>query len=541
MPVVTDVSVAKVWDDNNDQDGLRPVVVAVVLLGDGNVVGTATLSDYNGWKASFSDLPVYSNGKLIEYSVQELDVAGYTCVVSGDADYAFTVVNSHVPVVTDVSVAKVWDDNNDQDGLRPVEVSVVLLGDGNVVGTVTLNANNGWKASFSDLPVYSNGKLIKYSVQELEVANYVSVVSSDADYAFTVVNSHVPVVTDVSVAKVWDDNNDQDGLRPVVVAVVLLGDGNVVGTATLSDYNGWKASFSDLPVYSNGKLIEYSVQELDVAGYTCVVSGDADYAFTVVNSHVPVVTDVSVAKVWDDNNDQDGLRPVEVSVVLLGDGNVVGTVTLNANNGWKASFSDLPVYSNGKLIKYSVQELEVANYVSVVSSDAEYDFTVVNTHVPEVTVVNVTKVWKGVDDKDKKPVEVILYADGVKVSNITLYPGNNWKFSFEDLPIYKDGKKINYTIGIDGADNYTVDITEENGNFTITTTVVPEEDENITDETEEIDEVDDSDDETPTPQPSVPHKHHVSKHVKPDKNATGNPIALLLLALFIPLIRRKQN
>ncbi|MBQ7928576.1 MAG: Cna B-type domain-containing protein, partial [Methanobrevibacter sp.] len=396
-------------------------------------------------------------------------------------------------------------------------------------------------ASFSDLPVYSNGKLINYSVQELEVANYVSVVSSDADYAFTVVNSHVPVVTDVSVAKVWDDNNDQDGLRPVEVSVVLLADSNVVGTVTLNANNGWKASFSDLPVYSNGKLIKYSVQELEVPGYTSTVSSDDDYSFIVNNTHAPLVTDVNVAKVWDDNNNQDGVRPVEVSVVLLGDGNVVGTVTLNANNGWKASFSDLPVYSNGKLIKYSVQELEVANYVSVVSSDAEYDFTVVNTHVPEVTVVNVTKVWKGVDDKDKKPVEVILYADGVKVSNITLYPGNNWKFSFEDLPIYKDGKKINYTIGIDGADNYTVDITEENGNFTITTTVVPEEDENITDETEEIDEVDDSDDETPTPQPSVPHKHHVSKHVKPDKNATGNPIALLLLALFIPLIRRKQN
>ena len=116
-----------------------------------------------------------------------------------------------------------------------------------------------------------------------------------------------------------------------------------------------------------------------------------------------------------------------------------------------------------------------------------------------------------------------------------------YSLGFKTEYIYKDGKKINYTIGIDGADNYTVDITEENGNFTITTTVVPEEDENITDETEEIDEVDDSDDETPTPQPSVPHKHHVSKHVKPDKNATGNPIALLLLALFIPLIRRKQN
>jgi hypothetical protein len=41
--------------------------------------------------------------------------------------------------------------------------------------------------------------------------------------------------------------------------------------------------------------------------------------------------------------------------------------------------------------------------------------------------------------------------------------------------------------------------------------------------------------------PDVPHKHHVPKHVKPDTHATGNPIVLLLLALFVPLLRRKQK
>ena len=39
----------------------------------------------------------------------------------------------------------------------------------------------------------------------------------------------------------------------------------------------------------------------------------------------------------------------------------------------------------------------------------------------------------------------------------------------------------------------------------------------------------------------VHHKHHVPKHIKQDKYATGNPITLLLLALLIPLIRRKQK
>ena len=35
---------------------------------DGDVVGTATLNASNNWSVSFKDLPVYSNGQLINYS-----------------------------------------------------------------------------------------------------------------------------------------------------------------------------------------------------------------------------------------------------------------------------------------------------------------------------------------------------------------------------------------------------------------------------------------------------------------------------------------
>jgi hypothetical protein len=44
-----------------------------------------------------------------------------------------------------------------------------------------------------------------------------------------------------------------------------------------------------------------------------------------------------------------------------------------------------------------------------------------------------------------------------------------------------------------------------------------------------------------TPEHPVPGKPVVPKHVKVDSNATGNPIALLLLALFIPWIRRGRK
>ncbi|MBQ7929184.1 MAG: Cna B-type domain-containing protein, partial [Methanobrevibacter sp.] len=228
-PIV--INIAKVWDDNNNQDGVRPTSVVVELLADGTVIKNDTLSESNGWKCSFKDLVIYNDqNKTINYTIREKSVVNYTCEITDDGKYNFTVKNNHTPAVTDVKVIKVWNDNNNQDGVRPVEVTVVLVADGNVISNKTLNASNKWSASFSDLPVYSNGKLVKYSVEELKVANYTCVVSSDAEYSFVVNNTHVPVVTDVSVAKVWDDNNNQDGVRPVEVTVVLLGDGNVVGT-----------------------------------------------------------------------------------------------------------------------------------------------------------------------------------------------------------------------------------------------------------------------------------------------------------------------
>ncbi|WP_292745492.1 Cna B-type domain-containing protein, partial [Methanobrevibacter sp.] len=551
VPVVTVVNVTKVWNDNNNQDGVRPVNVTVVLVADGSVVGSAVLDASNDWSASFTDLPVYDDGEVIEYSVEEVSVANYTSVISVVGDYDFSVVNTHVPVVTVVNVTKVWRDNDDQDGVRPVNVTVVLVADGSVVGSAVLDASNDWSASFTDLPVYDDGEVIEYSVEEVSVANYTSVISVVGDYDFSVVNTHVPVVTVVNVTKVWRDNDDQDGVRPVNVTVVLVADGNVVGTTVLDASNDWSASFTDLPVYDAGEVIEYSVEEVSVANYTSVISVVGDYDFTVVNTHVPVVTAVNITKVWMDNNNTDGVRPSSVTVVLVADGNVVGFAVLDASDDWSASFENLPVYKDGNMIEYSVEEISVANYTTAISVNGAHDFTVVNTHVPVITAVNITKVWKDTEEKEKTStpeIEIILYADGVPVANATLFPGNDWKLSFDDLPVYHDGKVINYTIGVI-ENNHTVNMTSDEGNFTILT---PTSDNNQTNDTvnntNTTNEVDDTvpvEPEVPVnpenPDHPVPHKQHVPKHIKHETLATGNPIVLLLLALFIPFIRRKEN
>ena len=74
------------------------------------------------------------------------------------------------------------------------------------------------------------------------------------------------------------------------------------------------------------------------------------------------VTSVNVTKVWVDDGDRDGVRPVSVVVNLLADGVINRTVVLDASNGWKFSFANLLVYKDGKKIKYNFSEEVVDGY-----------------------------------------------------------------------------------------------------------------------------------------------------------------------------------
>ena len=76
--------------------------------------------------------------------------------------------------------------------------------------------------------------------------------------------------TEASVRKIWDDSNNQDGIRPASLTVKLLADGvDTEKTLTLNEANSWQGKLSDLDKYSEGKEIVYTWSEADVPeGYT---------------------------------------------------------------------------------------------------------------------------------------------------------------------------------------------------------------------------------------------------------------------------------
>lgn len=495
------ITVTKVWDDNENQDGKRTPSVQVTLLANAVPVenGTVTLNESNNWTYAFENLPVKSKGEEIKYSVVEitdLTQRNYSTVYSGNAKDGFVVTNSHTPETTDITVFKAWDDNDNQDGLRPASIKVQLYADGQPCGesvTITPTAEGQWFYNFEDLPVYAGGKKIEYTVKEVKVTDGYTATVGEADNDYTITNSHTPETTSISGKKIWNDDNNRDGLRSDDVYIEVIGtidDGEeVYGYGYLvTEDDDWAYTFENLPVYFDGKKITYTLQEdmsyiegFDDIYVSTVVEDKETGEINVINTHIPETTSITVNKVWADNNDQDGIRPEEITVYLTVKGedepSYIAKMTPDKDGKWSYTFFGLPKYKDREEITYVVSEEKVEGYESEVSVDQQTgEVTITNTHNAATTKVSIEKVWKDNNDKkEKRPdsIKVTLYANGKEVTTVELNEKNQWKTEIENLPVNANGKAIEYTVKEAGVKYYVGKVTGSvKDGFTVTNTFV---------------------------------------------------------------------
>lgn len=216
-----------------------------------------------------------------------------------------------------------------------------------------------------------------------------------------------PKTTNLTVNKVWNDNDDQDGKRRTVTFDLYR---KLAGEADYTKVDGQSrdvnvnagdsaAYWFDLPVVVDGKQAEYkAVEATTIDGYTAQCTDPASMAdgsgmaMTCTNTHTPETTSLGVNKVWNDADNQDGSRPDSITVHLVKNGvRTEQSATLNAANNWSNAnaFTNLPVYENGMKITYGVQEDVLSGYtVTTDGVDKDHDITLTNTHHP-----NNEKVW----------------------------------------------------------------------------------------------------------------------------------------------------
>ena len=454
-PAKMQIPVKKIWDDADNQDGKRPTKITVKLLADGQDTDkTLELSEANGWAGNFTDLDADKGGAPIDYKVVEVSsVAGYTTEISGDAKTGFTITNKYTPETIDIKATKNWDDANNQDGKRPKYITVNLLADGEKVASkeVKAAADGTWSTVFTKLPKFKAGKVIKYSLTEEVVSEYTSEIND-----FNITNKYTPKMIDYQVTKTWNDNNNQDGKRPDHITVHLMKTvGGVttevekydikVAEADPANGNVWKHTFTNLPKYEAGQEIVYSVKEDAVAGYETSIKGQE-----ITNTHEPETIVISGKKVWEDANNQDGKRTATVKVQILKGGTIVDEVETSEEKGWAFESKPLPKYENGKEIVYKVQEVAVESYKSEVEPSGNNQYTITNKHTPEKVNLTGQKTWNDSNNQDRKrptEIKVRLLADGKDTGKVaTASEATDWKYSFEGLDRYKDGKEIVYSV-----------------------------------------------------------------------------------------------
>lgn len=467
------------WDDAENQDGIRPASVSLQLKskvesGEAVNVGdnVTVKADADGnWTKTWTDLPKYNAGKVIEYTVEESGLPeGYTITTTKDEETgAITLKNSYTPKGVDIAVSVNWNDADNQDALRPASVEAEVLANGEATGNkVTLTAEGEWKATVKALPVYAAGQKITYTLKS-DVDAYTSACTSTAD-GLVLKFTHKTETVDVTLTTKWNDKDNQDNVRPASYYVQLLADGVKVGDKIiLESASDFSKTWTGLQKNRTGKVGEAIVYTAEVTGlpesYETSVSGDAATGLVVTNTYIPATVEIPVSVKWDDAENQDGVRLDSVEAELYADGEATGNkVTLNAENSWTAKFAQVDVKKDGTRIKYEVKSTEKEGYTVSVSGNIldEEGLTLNYKHVPATVNISAKAAWNDAKNQDGiRPTDTLvqLYADGeVLGDKAVLESGKSWTKTWTELPKYKAGKEIAYKVVASAVSGYSVKV-----------------------------------------------------------------------------------
>ena len=432
------VSGSKTW--NVPEGTTLPESITVILKQNGEVYDTKTVTAADDWNYSFTDLDKYdADGNEYTYSVDEEAVAGYNKAVDG-----FNITNTKSDKI-DVSGSKTW--NVPEGTILPESITVILNQNGKEYDTKTVTAADGWKYEWKDLPAYSpDGKTAyTYSIDEADIEGYTKSVAG-----YDLINT-ITGKTEVSGTKTWKAPEGTE--LPESITVILNQNGKEYDTKTVTEADGWKYEWKDLPLYSaDGKTTyTYSIDEEDVEGYNKAVDGN-DLINTITGT-----TEVSGIKTWKAPEGTE--LPESITVILNQNGKEYDTKTVTEADGWKYEWKDLPLYSaDGKTAyTYSIDEEDVEGYNKTVDGN-----DLINT-ITGKTKVEGIKTWNDSDNQDgirPDSITVNLFANGVKVKSWEVTAANDWKYTFDDLDKYENGKEIIYTVSEDLVKGYTASVND---------------------------------------------------------------------------------
>ncbi len=488
--VYVDITVNKTWDDNETQANRRPSQIRFELYDD-NSTQPLTYYDMNTTKredsCTFAKQPKYnSNGTTITYTVQEKeintnDLKFYQSEHSestdnnGNKTYNFTNKFQKPIDKKKVTVTKIWQDNSDAAQKRPTSVTL-QLNNQNVELTsndAVLNDGNTWSTEMT-VDVYNdNGEEIEYTATESVVPQWYE----KAEQGTTVKNTFkapTDIKYDITLTKIWDDNNNEANKRPTSVKFDLYKidvDGNEVLVVENIELTGnleaeqWTIPENVQKYDEKANEIKYFVKE-EATGSIFYINTDTDTTDLTVTNKFEVPEDkavVSVKKVWNDNNNLTKREAITIRVTGNGEYEDIVLTSENANatngNVWEKNNikTDLLKYDNlGNEVKYTFDEVNIPDgYIRTVNNNE------ITNSLPGIKVTKTVSKVQDIDAKEMNGItvkkdDVIEYE--ITVENIGTIPLNNLKVT-DNLNVYLDKDHPETTTKV-LAENETLNVNE---------------------------------------------------------------------------------
>jgi len=362
----TEVYVEKKWDDSENHSN---DAVTVYLLANGNRIQSVILSEANGWRHTWTNLPkTDAAGNKVIYTVREATVPGYVGEVEridapssggssgsggGTSVSGFTNGKTYLLqtrfgyIGASANVLQLIANQSEAQALGRAQWVATVHSDGTVTlvnkaGHTLFYDNYAFKAAISSGTYnrlgFSGGKLYCY----IDHGGW-------SETQFLVDNDNVP--SNVQYNNVFYSTNDSN--QALTITPILLG----------------APEPTPPPSTSEGA---------DFFRITNVPAGDATISLRVI-------------KQWDlgDMGDETLYEELTVAMRLLANGEDAGIVgTLSLRNGWTYTFEDLPKFDiSGNEIVYTVEEeipiewhVKYGAVLPVWGSETEYETTVTNVY-----------------------------------------------------------------------------------------------------------------------------------------------------------------
>ena len=390
---------------------------------------------------------------------------------SAKSTYAETATSSNINIPVEVD----WKGN------YRVPVNVNLMADGELKQTITITYDTYWKSKFLNVPKYNSlGTEINYTIT-YEAADYgvkyKYSLSGNATNGFVI---KIVPLRDIYVGKVWN----------VMPNIVIPGHPDPACPPTMGGMEP-----TSLDPGNPEPACSHTMTGMIATNLDSVIPATAPESLPEVPAAQVREAAITEEVIEEDNPDFDALisAPVEVSSVpipdaitvhLLADGVVVGTMQLTKDDNWEGRFIDYPRYdeNDGHEIKYTTKEDPLAGYeTSYFNGNIILNRSLID--------VSVEKKWIG-NSQSKAELTLHRACDYMKfdytlnkhvkvkvdeeVATVELNAANNWKHTFSSLyefytPEGVDGVKYKYYVTEKSIPGYDTEITgNQDSGFVVT-------------------------------------------------------------------------